>query len=55
MTDHKLEWLKARCPICGQEYRHLKEYKPATCGKFACLHKYLHPELSKGRVYEQTI
>lgn len=41
-------WLKARCPICGREYKHLEEYKPKTCGAFDCLFAFLHPEL-RGR------
>ena len=32
-----LQWLKATCPICGQEYEYLPEYKPKTCSKFTCL------------------
>ena len=41
--------LKTRCPICGMEYEYFKEYKPKTCGSWACVHKYLHPELNKER------
>jgi len=43
-----VEWLKAKCPICGCEYRYLIAYKPATCGSYGCVRKQLHPEL-KGR------
>ena len=31
------EWQKATCPICGETYEYLAEYKPATCPKFTCL------------------
>lgn len=45
---NKVEWAYARCPICGQFYPYVKGgYKPETCNRFECLHKYLHPELSK--------
>jgi len=45
----KINWAKARCPECGQEYEYPEGgYKPATCSKFECLHKHAHPEL-KGR------
>ncbi|MCK4823824.1 hypothetical protein KA005_49175 [bacterium] len=33
----ELEWLGAICPICGDEYQYLPDYKPKTCGKFECL------------------
>ena len=31
------KWLKGQCPICGEEYQYLPDYKPMTCGKFECL------------------
>ncbi len=31
------QWVKDRCPICGKEYEYLPKYKPATCGKHACI------------------
>jgi len=43
----ELKWLKARCPICGIEYEYLPEYKPVICSSWACVHKFLHPELRK--------
>ena len=33
----KKEWTKSKCPICGEEYDHTTDYKPATCGNHACL------------------
>lgn len=42
-------WAVSDCPICGQSYQHLIKYKPSTCGKYECLHKWLHPELYKNR------
>ncbi len=45
----KLEWLKAKCPICNREYKYLKKnHEPKTCGKFDCLYKYLHQTKQKG-------
>jgi len=45
----EVEWVKARCPECGEEYEYPKGgYKPATCSKYECLHRHLHPELKKG-------
>jgi len=39
------KWAKAKCPVCGQEYHYIEDgYKPSTCSKFECLHKFLHPE-----------
>lgn len=45
MTD--VEWEYAKCLVCGQDYPYPKGdgYKPKTCGRFDCLHKYLHPQL----------
>ena len=44
-----IKWLKAKCPICEQEYEHTEDYKPKTCGDWDCIHKYLHPELNRIR------
>jgi hypothetical protein len=45
----KIEWAKARCPICGREYEYpANGYKPPTCSQYECVHKYLHPELRGG-------
>jgi len=38
--ESKYDWLKAICPICGKEYRHLRNYKPKTCSNFMCLYTY---------------
>jgi hypothetical protein len=44
-----VKWIKAKCPICGKSYDYpAKGYKPKTCGKFECVHKHLHPELTRG-------
>ena len=44
----KIIWLKAICPVCGQEYEYPEGgYKPPTCSMFECVHRYLHPELRK--------
>ena len=33
----------AKCPICKMEYQYPEGgYKPHTCNKFDCIHKYLH-------------
>lgn len=48
--DPNLKWQKARCPICGRTYQYLPEYKPHTCSNWDCIHKYLHPELHRGKV-----
>ncbi len=40
-----VEWLKARCPICGREYPYVEAYKPKVCGSYDCVKKFLHPEL----------
>ena len=50
----KLEWEEAKCPICGLKYFYIKGgYKPPTCSKFECLHKYLHsPKLKEKGVIE---
>lgn len=36
----KKEWLKACCPICGEEYPYRSDFKPATCSKFNCIHEF---------------
>lgn len=42
--------VSARCPMCGMEYKYPKgRYQPPTCDNFACVQKYLHPELDKVR------
>ena len=42
------KWVKAKCPICGQTYEYPENgYKPKTCGRYDCVHKYLHLELNK--------
>jgi hypothetical protein len=42
----KVEWSKAFCPICGCEYEYPENgYKPPTCPRFDCAHKYNHPEI----------
>jgi len=43
-------WNKKRCPICKEEFIYNIVYEPNTCNKFDCLHKYLHPELSKDKI-----
>jgi len=35
-----LNWQKAVCPICGESFSYLPDYKPNTCGKHECLYKY---------------
>lgn len=37
-----IKWLKARCPVCGQEYEYTEAYKPKTCANFTCVQKYHH-------------
>ena len=32
-----LEWLTSICPICGEEYKHLANYKPVACSNFKCV------------------
>ena len=39
MNKQKLEWKKAKCPACGEEYQYLFTPIPKTCGKFECLQK----------------
>lgn len=40
------EWIYNTCPECGQRYSYpLGQYKPATCGRFECVHRHAHPEL----------
>jgi len=42
----RIEWDTAQCPICLESYDYPKGgYKPKTCGKFDCIHKYMHPQL----------
>ncbi len=37
MSNH-LEWARAHCPICGEEYRYIaKVHIPVTCGKYKCV------------------
>ncbi len=43
MTENK--WYKTICPVCGEEFEYIEDYKPKTCNKYDCIHKYLHPEL----------
>lgn len=46
MTSNTITWLKDKCPVCKREYEYPEGgYKPKTCSKFDCTHKYLHPEL----------
>jgi hypothetical protein len=33
-------WLKAKCPICNDEYMYTSRFKPATCSKYECVHKW---------------
>jgi len=36
-TRMENEWKTARCPICGREYQHKADYKPATCSSWECI------------------
>lgn len=42
----KRQWLRANCPICGEQYQHLNDYKPSTCGKFSCIQAELFRKLA---------
>jgi len=43
MIQKATKWLKAKCPICKQEFEYPEGgYKPSTCSNFDCIHKYLH-------------
>jgi hypothetical protein len=33
-------WLKSKCPICDDEYAYTERFKPATCSKYECVHRY---------------
>lgn len=37
MAGESVKRLKSYCPICGKEYEYLPNYKPNTCGEFACI------------------
>jgi len=41
--------LKKKCPECGEEFSYDPIYEPATCGKFHCVWKHLHPKVAKAR------
>ena len=47
----RVEWDEARCPVCGNLYKFVKDgYKPPTCNQFECLYKYCHnTEFYKGK------
>ena len=46
-----VKWLKDRCPICHMFFKYPESnYKPSTCGKFDCIHTYLHPKLNRRRI-----
>ena len=46
--------VKARCLICGQEYEYPEsDYKPKTCSRFECIHKFLHPSIYDKRTRTQ--
>ncbi len=44
------QWLTAICPMCHRSFKYLEIYKPKTCGSYACLHQYLHPEIKGSRL-----
>jgi hypothetical protein len=44
-----IKWVKSQCPECGCEYEHPEDYKPATCSKFDCIHRHLHPNIYNKR------
>lgn len=33
----QLDWQKAICPICNEEYVYLLAFKPVTCSKYSCV------------------
>ena len=39
----RTEWLEAKCPICKCTYSFPRGgYKPKTCNKYDCIHRYAH-------------
>jgi len=48
MNKAKLS-LRKRCPECGEEFGYDSIYEPATCGKFDCVWKHLHPEVVEAK------
>jgi hypothetical protein len=45
----KIRWATAKCPVCGEDYAYIEGgYKPKTCNKLTCLHKYLHYPIYQG-------
>ena len=37
--DIGIKFLKAVCPICGEEYIYVRAFKPVTCSKKSCVEK----------------
>ncbi len=49
MNDN-IKWLKAKCPICGQQFEYPESiYRPKTCNNPDCVQKQLRPELDRIR------
>lgn len=41
----QLDWLKAICPICNEQYVYVEAFKPVTCGKRQCVESELGQKL----------
>ncbi len=44
-----IKWVEDRCPECGSENKHPKDFKLATCNKFECVQRHVHPEVKRRR------
>lgn len=55
----EIKWSKALCPICGSTYQYPEDgYKPATCGRWDCIHKNEEHDLNimaRGHVLENWL
>lgn len=47
----QLNWQKATCPICNEEYVYLPVFKPKTCGKYNCVYE-AH---KRGLIYKDKV
>jgi hypothetical protein len=54
MAKHKIRWLRATCPVCGERYEYIEgNHKPSACNKFQCIYHWHHYK-GKGVSNEQV-
>ncbi|KKL51268.1 hypothetical protein LCGC14_2297170 [marine sediment metagenome] len=54
MVEQESNYERSDCPICGQDFPHLRGKKPVCCGRYDCLHEANRRGLYNAKVKESV-